>query len=1376
MITLVNSYEESQSEAFRSLVESSAEGLPYTLAHPLKQLYSTIGQANYAKAKDYLLELFELSAQYLSVVLLSLLREHVSGQDSVDAKELSRLASVARKIDTKRPLSFGDWCNDILPPLTESLLKLIPQSPLAVSLSRRTTSKHNLFVGGKNEISIVYLRNHYKGHGTMLTDEKYHELLVGAEPRLMQLLEALSPLWGCTNLHQDSHFWVEGSLGVSKIDLFPLVFADSRDYVYLFQSLNDEKAYYVSANEQAEALLTADNNPSIDAFFQVFEPSFDVAKRRNWTEWTSVLSAASNRFLQGVYREKKYNRELFVDRGGLSTLLGDFLGSDDTFFPLPGEAGQGKTNQLCFWCEQLLADKQYLSDGSKDVRPASVLLFSGSDVSGTNLDAFLHDILNVSSRKSLSKVLEEMHQAAEEAHSQLLIMVDALNECENYKLVAEDGMGGNKSEAAAVALFKDMIAVFAGQSFPCFKILFTCRNYTWKQLLQPEISLFVKSNPQCAVSLFTPDENGNAVVRGFTDDELRDAYAIYSDVYSIHTPFSQVARSLALRLKDPLVLKIACTNYLGATLPETTGSLTSLALWDGLYANIRNAYAGSKQIEILNAVSDAILKNYLDGKSSNSVNIPELRVAFDDENHPMHRLSRLVYVRKNGDTSKFSISVAFAELVNRPERPVLRYTQDDRIQFVYERFLEYMLSRLLLRRFGAAVDDVTVASFMKEVNSDEVMLGAMRNVLIKLYADSGDSGLLVSLIARHSEDFLMMTLLTDVMNVLVRENYEEELFSIEEALSEQTGIDDFDEKVIGEFNSLSKKIDTNQATSEIISRFNQLHAHLKPMLNLRTMAIQTLLGGIFLTDWFNEDLYHKDPFSLLWTLTDDPLVEVKDAVCLQSYYVSYQHYTLGGTPIDRNLSEYIASRMYDWLDSHSVVTMIASGRKRRRMVTFLETATRLLVMQIIDVMLSEDSSQQYRIPLMLDRLRSTVRHLTLNHTLVRLVLPALNIVMRRQLTFQKDYVNNAIEYQRFWTALPQQTSANGEWSKSDLPEIMRYIFQYSRYYSQGKSEEAPDFKSAIDRIWAAYQTGDSLSYFVIERLIVINGVCSWESIRPLMQRLDDGSLSKTQWWDYTQMSIIYDLYQLGMKMPQMPDELMEMFGRWCVDWTRRLRGLFVAPNSAIANPRQKYKRNVMTWYAMVYAYRNGDVRREPYQSVPLFYQLLDEAVDNRDGELLVHLVENISELVADSGYVQTALDLLSHLMHRIDNESMLVDMSLQETLPSQLALLLSTAKSYAPDAVNAFIANEMIHLPFPGVEKYRDEILNYTPCGEKLSDVLTHRFGNFIIFGLIHQEEIDRFCYDVSQQLDKTKDFTQWFAIVVRMLLRDLLKINIKVS
>lgn len=1329
MAMLINEYSRELHVEYEELVSRSTACLPYTVSHPLEQFYLTVEQGNYAKAKDYLLELFELGAQYLSVVLLATLRQ----KDCADA-----VAPVVRKIDQKRPLSFGDWCNDILPPLTAVLIKQMPDSPLAAALARRTSPRFNLFIGGKNETSIVFYRNQYKGHGTMLSDDKYRELLVALEPRLMQMLQAMAPLCDCTVLWQEGHYWLESDSG--KVDMAPLVTVDGRGYEYIFQSLNDEKAYFVSANELAESRLDTTDNPAIDAFFQAFVPAFDIAKRRNWTEWTALLRAETGRWLQGVYREKKYNRELFVDRVGLSSQLREFISSDATLFPLPGEAGQGKTNQLCYWSESL---------------EETTLILSGSDLSGMTLEAYLRRVLEVSGRKPVSKALDELHAAASEADAQLVVLIDALNECENYGGQEEFHAG----EQSASALLRDILCLMVEPGYPRFKVLFTCRNYTWKHHLQP----LTVALPEGIV--FAADDGEATTVRGFSDDELQRAYNIYSDVYSVRTPFGELGRSLAIRLKDPLVLKIACTNHLGRQMPTATRELTSLTLWAQLHDGLRDAYAGSRQLEILDLMSESVLRSYLDGHPSNSLRTADLRQAADETQNPLHTLAELIFGRQ-GSESEGGISVAFAELVNRPERPILRYDADDRVQFVYERFLEYMLALQLRRSVLADLSAGSVLALMGRVSPDEVMLGAFRNVLIMNYAESGDSSLLLELIATHSDDFLLMTLLTDVMNVLVRENYEREVFAIErDLITRQTPADIA--SIYPEFNSLQRSIETNKATGNTIDRFNALHVRLQPVLHLRTMAIQTLLGGLMLTDYFNESLYSEDPFELLWMLTGDPLVEVKDAVCLQSYYISHQHFTLGGTPIYRNLSELIAQRMYQWLTARPVLFMALRGSSRRRMMTFLETATRLMVILIIDAMLSQQPEQEKRIGPMLDQIRAVIRHLTLGGGLIRLALPVLGTVMRRQLTFQSDYVNNAIEYQHYWEAIPHRGGA-GEWCREDVPEAMQFIYQYSSYYSQGRGSEAPDFSTCANRIYDAYSTGDSLSYFVIERLLVINGVCNWQSVWPLLARLDGGELRSTQWWDYSQMSIIYVLYQLGMKMDRLPDEAYDMLGRWCVDWTRRLRGSFVAPNSSKANARQKYKRNVMTWYAMVSAHRGND-------DMPLFYRLIDEAVDSADGELMTHLVDNISELVSDSGYVQPALALLTHVMRRVDSIELMQRMGVEDTLPQQIALMLSTAKSYAPQAVNTFLTAEAPQLPFPGVANYRDEILNYTPCGEKLSDLMTHRFGNFVIFALINNREIDRFCYDAAAHLPRTDDFSDWLAIVVRMLVRDLFKINVKV-
>ena len=52
-----------------------ADKLPVSLAHPLEQYRSQLANGVYSKAMNYALDFFEVSAQYVSNVLLGMVRE-----------------------------------------------------------------------------------------------------------------------------------------------------------------------------------------------------------------------------------------------------------------------------------------------------------------------------------------------------------------------------------------------------------------------------------------------------------------------------------------------------------------------------------------------------------------------------------------------------------------------------------------------------------------------------------------------------------------------------------------------------------------------------------------------------------------------------------------------------------------------------------------------------------------------------------------------------------------------------------------------------------------------------------------------------------------------------------------------------------------------------------------------------------------------------------------------------------------------------------------------------------------------------------------------------------------------------------------------------
>ena len=211
-----------------------------------------------------------------------------------------------------------------------------------------------------------------------------------------------------------------------------------------------------------------------------------------------------------MYGEKKYNQELFVERDNLSAIFSSFAASDDRFLPLLGEAGQGKTTQLCHWTEVLLQSDD------------SVITFASSEFAEQSLEQRLRTMFDLSRKKDIHRFLEETNAKAEQAGRRIFILFDAINEVLTYPNTAEGDTG-------PVALYKDIYTLFGSHELTAFRVLFTCRNYTWQNELRPQqkaqdMSLFSRLGEE-------------ATVRSFTDSELTRAYTIYQDLYQMQTPY-----------------------------------------------------------------------------------------------------------------------------------------------------------------------------------------------------------------------------------------------------------------------------------------------------------------------------------------------------------------------------------------------------------------------------------------------------------------------------------------------------------------------------------------------------------------------------------------------------------------------------------------------------------------------------------------------------------------------------------------------------------------------------------------------------------------------------------------------------------------------
>ena len=186
--------------------------------------------------------------------------------------------------------------------------------------------------------------------------------------------------------------------------------------------------------------------------------------------------------------------------------------------------------------------------------------------------------------------------------------------------------------------------------------------------------------------------------------------------------------------------------------------------------------------------------------------------------------------------------------------------------------------------------------------------------------------------------------------------------------------------------------------------------------------------------------------------------------------------------------------------------------------------------------------------------------------------------------------------------------------------------------------------------------------------------------------------------------------------------------------------------------------------------------------VPRFYELIDKAIDTNDKELLYHLIENISELITDIGYIQTALHLLKHILIRYDTQAKVDALNAirldregiyQYDLVRLVGNIFSTAKNYDSQVIDLFIQREIVGLSFPGVNTYREEILNYHPSGEDLSDLLTHRFGNFLMWGLLNVGAADDFAIEAIAASTQTKDSFAWYEQCVKIFIKHFFGVKI---
>ena len=298
----MNPAEQSATDA---LVEQSINSLPFTLAAPVKRMFDHIAASEYGKAMNYALDFVEMSTQYISMTLLARLID----VECALPLEQRRVNCVIHKIDSKRPLSLGDWINDILTPLLLIAKERMADDEMVTALTTHLLRRRScVLLGDKREPSVVQIRNEYRGHSTTLSENLYRGVIYTLEPKILTILRALEPLWRCefysipavgvklnhkgagediksvpSEGDQVGHYYI--LFNGKTIDLYPLMIVSEQGFVYVLQTLKEESICYISSNEEAITLNDDSHNDALDALLQRVSPQFDISKDLNWEQY-----------------------------------------------------------------------------------------------------------------------------------------------------------------------------------------------------------------------------------------------------------------------------------------------------------------------------------------------------------------------------------------------------------------------------------------------------------------------------------------------------------------------------------------------------------------------------------------------------------------------------------------------------------------------------------------------------------------------------------------------------------------------------------------------------------------------------------------------------------------------------------------------------------------------------------------------------------------------------------------------------------------------------------------------------------------------------------------------------------------------------------
>jgi hypothetical protein len=1134
-------------------------------------------------------------------------------------------------------------------------------------------------------------------------------------------------------------------------------------FAYLFQSRTHDHKWLVFVTPYGHA--RKDTLHYTNALAELIKdvaghlpPGLEVVVRDASKTWEQVRECAaleSAGFIENM--EAKYSPDLYVPRSEVDKALQQFSSMEGRYgFVLLGGSGSGKTNTLCHFAEQMA-----------EAGNAVVCYYCKQFVTrplGERLQA------TFKTSQSHLELLEELERLATQEGQLVYLLFDAVNECMPPASPAE------QDATSPAKLIDEIHRHIIAHRHKHIRVILSCRNYTWEEARTAQgfsvnPKLYFTSNDLADVNQVDRSE---IELRHFAEDEFSAAYGKYRSRYRIATTLEYLEHpsnaALRTQLRDPFKLRLACECYQGKQLPATAEGLDLLQMqFDDLDEGFP-ATSGRPSLVLLafsrymwRSRRDAVGMNEIQPTGETLGSGPGM-AAPGSVSAALEEFRRLALADNGEHTSALSV------LLDRGVLRVETGTSFHELRFVHERMHEYVLAKVFLKELREAAGDAPqldcVSAFFQQrlslMTEHEVVWGALRNAFLILHRRNSSVGEILVRLA-GSDVYGASVLVGDIVSYLADEDYPKAYVLIQELIetpiSLRRAVKRYEEtcEMVAQVQKelrrkrrswrglllglIGRRYDSGEL-AELTRERDGLYSKLRGLIGRKTAAVR-MLHGVFSSRAFSPGL-HKDeiaPVTLLRALLSDRLSCVRDETTKNVYYL--------WTEDPEASFDILRSLMRESMDA-GVVRGLLSKEQRQ---TLLEPCFRLSGLILCEAWVKGGFDDQ--VGQMRELWAELIGSLTFGGRAIDKLEPIIARFAFKSAQVVAEYVNNLTEYQHFWETVPAWGTG---FSKHTYRDLATFLDPGTR--AQFGDHER---KGVVD----GCALGDAFANFLLERVLIAQGVDDYDLIAPTVSAIYGSKGNVLS--EYTQMSMLYVIFHTLDKTctPAPGTEEFRQFERWLVvyedfmrPWTDRTFGYFIGHCNGEANRGLPYKQYTLSWYGALHCKLYGDGKSQ----LSLFRHYIDTGWRSRDLRMFLYALDNISMLAADFGYWQSALDLYRHAIDKFNttgdlqrfqgcNAEIYVehDMELGRYGPEhcdgfsrlysslfddvdlrgELVQALATIRGYFGREVGRFVRNELVPERQPALWSIREE-LPKVQAREAIGDLLTHRFGNLWVYGILN--------------------------------------------